>query len=111
MDEGRSAFKILKDTPRGKRSLGRPRRRWEDDNRIDLKEICFDARNWVDWVYSFLIEKDIYDCENVSVKLPCVCCPSFEDFLSLFSDSISWFSYFRIILMSVYSLSTRFLKM
>jgi hypothetical protein len=31
MEKGRSAFKILKGTPRGKRPLGRPRRRWEDN--------------------------------------------------------------------------------
>ena len=31
MEKGRSPFKILKGTPRGKRPLGRPRRRWEDN--------------------------------------------------------------------------------
>ena len=39
MEEGRSAFKILKGTSAGKRPLGRPRRRWEDNIRMDLKEI------------------------------------------------------------------------
>ena len=42
--EGRSAFKILT----GKRPLGRPRLRWEDSVRLDLKEICINTRNWVD---------------------------------------------------------------
>jgi len=37
MEEGRSAFKILIDKPTGKRPLGRPRRRWEDNIRKDLK--------------------------------------------------------------------------
>ena len=32
----------------GKRPLGRPRRRWEDDIRIDLEEISINAGNWVD---------------------------------------------------------------
>jgi hypothetical protein len=32
----------------GKRALGRPRRMWEDNIRIDLKEMCIDTRNWVD---------------------------------------------------------------
>ena len=36
MEEGRSAFKILTDKPTGKRPLGRPRRRWEDNIRMDL---------------------------------------------------------------------------
>ena len=46
--EGRSAFKVLTDTPTGKRHLGRPRRGWEDDIRMNLKEICISTRNWVD---------------------------------------------------------------
>jgi hypothetical protein len=37
MEEGRSAFKILTGTPAGKRPLRRPRCRWEDNIRIDLK--------------------------------------------------------------------------
>ena len=47
-EEGRSAFKILTGIPTGKRPLGRPRRRWEDNIRMDLKEIGIDTRNWVD---------------------------------------------------------------
>ena len=37
MEEGRSAFKILTGTPTGKRLLRRPRRRWEENFRMDLK--------------------------------------------------------------------------
>ena len=37
MEEGRSDFKILTGTPAGKRLLGRPRRRWEDNIRMDIK--------------------------------------------------------------------------
>jgi hypothetical protein len=50
MGEGRSAFKILTGKPEGKRSLGRPRRSWEDNIRMDLKEIGINTRNWVDSV-------------------------------------------------------------
>ena len=39
MEEGRSAFKILTGKPTGKRPLRRPRRRWEDNIRMDLTEI------------------------------------------------------------------------
>ena len=39
IEEGRSAFKFLTGKPTGKRPLGRPRHRWEDNIRIDLKEI------------------------------------------------------------------------
>ena len=48
MEEGRRAFKILTDNPTGKQSLGRPRHRWEDYIRMDLKEIDISARNWID---------------------------------------------------------------
>ena len=48
MEEGRSAFKILVGKPTGKRSLGRPRRRWEGNIRMDLEEIDINAGNWVD---------------------------------------------------------------
>ena len=48
MEEGRSAFKILASKPTGERPLGRPRRRWEDNFKIDLEEIGISAGNWVD---------------------------------------------------------------
>ena len=45
---GRCGFKILTGKPSGKRPLGRPRRRWEDNIRMDLEEIGINAGNWVD---------------------------------------------------------------
>ena len=48
MDEGRGNFKILTGEPTGKRPLGRPRRKWEDNIRIDLKEIGIITGNWID---------------------------------------------------------------
>ena len=48
MEEGRSAFKIVTGKPTGKRPLRMPRRRWEDNIRIDLEEISVNAGNWVD---------------------------------------------------------------
>ena len=48
MEEGMSAFKILTGKPTGKRPLGRPRRRREDNIRMDLVEIGINAGNWVD---------------------------------------------------------------
>ena len=44
---GRSAFKILTGQPTGMRPLRRPRRRWEDNIRLDLEEISINAGNWV----------------------------------------------------------------
>ena len=48
MEENRSAFKILTGIPTGKRPLGLPRRRWEDNTRTDLEEVGINAGNWVD---------------------------------------------------------------
>ena len=52
MDEGRSAFKILTGKPISKRPSERPRRRWEENIRMDLKEIGINTRNWVDYTSS-----------------------------------------------------------
>jgi hypothetical protein len=48
VEENRSAFKIIRDKPTGKRPLGRPRYRWEVNVRMDLKEIGVKMRNWID---------------------------------------------------------------
>ena len=48
-EEGRNAFTILTGKPTGKRPLGRPKRGWEDNNRMDLKEIGINTRNWVEF--------------------------------------------------------------
>ena len=45
MDEG--VFKIVTDKPTGKGPLGRPMCKWEDNIRMDLKEIGINTRNWV----------------------------------------------------------------
>ena len=45
-----SAFKIVIHKPTENRPLGWPRRRWEDNIRMDLKEIYINTRNWVDSV-------------------------------------------------------------
>ena len=48
MEESRSPFKILIGKPTGKTPLGRPRSRWEDNIRMDFKEIGIDTSSWVD---------------------------------------------------------------
>ena len=48
LEEGSSAFKILTSKPTGKRPLGRPRLRWEENSRTNLKKISINTRNWVD---------------------------------------------------------------
>jgi hypothetical protein len=46
--EKRNAYRILVGKPEGKRPLGRPRRRWVDNFKIDLREIGWDCVNWID---------------------------------------------------------------
>jgi hypothetical protein len=48
MEEGRSAFKTLTGKSTGRRPLGRARCRWEDNIRMNPKEISINTRNWVD---------------------------------------------------------------
>jgi hypothetical protein len=48
MEGGRSTFKMLTGKSTGKRLLGRPKRRWEDNMRMDLEKIGINAANWVD---------------------------------------------------------------
>jgi hypothetical protein len=40
-------YKILLGKPEGKRPLGKPRRRWEDNTELDLKEIACEGVNWI----------------------------------------------------------------
>jgi hypothetical protein len=51
MEEKRNAYRILLGKPEGRRPLGRPRRRWVDDIKIDLREIGWDNLDWIDLAY------------------------------------------------------------
>jgi hypothetical protein len=45
--EGRGAYRVLVGRTEGKRPLGRPRRRWEENFKMDLGEIGIDWANWI----------------------------------------------------------------
>jgi hypothetical protein len=47
MGEGRYVYRVLVGRPEGKKPLGRPRSRWEDNIKMDLREIGIDGANWV----------------------------------------------------------------
>ena len=48
MGEGRGVHKVLVGKPEGKRPLGRPRRRWEDNIEMDLQEVGGSYGDWMD---------------------------------------------------------------
>jgi hypothetical protein len=47
MEEGRRAYRVLVRRPEGKRPLGRLRRRWEDNIKMDLRKVGIDGPNWI----------------------------------------------------------------
>jgi hypothetical protein len=47
MGEERKVYKVLAGKPEGKRPLERPRRRWEDGIRMDLREIGWGSVDWI----------------------------------------------------------------
>jgi hypothetical protein len=47
MGETRNAYRILVGKPEGKKPLGRPRRRWVDNIKIDLRGIGRDGMDWI----------------------------------------------------------------
>jgi hypothetical protein len=46
--EKRNAYRIVVGKPEGKTPLGRPRRRWVDNIKIDVREIEWDGMDWID---------------------------------------------------------------
>ena len=49
MGEGRGVHKVLVGKPEGKRPLGRPRRRWKDNIKIDLQEVGSGCGDWMEF--------------------------------------------------------------
>jgi hypothetical protein len=48
MGEKRNAYRILVGKPEGKRQLQRPRCKWEDNIKMDLREVEWGGMNWID---------------------------------------------------------------
>jgi len=48
MGEGRGVHRVLVGKPEGKRPLGRPRRRWEDNIKRDLQEVGGGCEDWIE---------------------------------------------------------------
>jgi hypothetical protein len=47
MGEGTGVYRVLVGKSEGKRPLGRPRRKWEDNIKLDVREIGIDGANWI----------------------------------------------------------------
>jgi hypothetical protein len=47
LGEERGVYRVLVGKPEGKRPLGRPRRRWEDNIRMDLQEVGYGGMDWI----------------------------------------------------------------
>jgi len=48
MGEGRGVYRVLVGKSEGKRPLGRPRRRWEDNIKINLQEVECGSVDWIE---------------------------------------------------------------
>jgi hypothetical protein len=48
MGEGRGVYRVLVEKPEGRRPLGRPRRRWEDNITMDLREVGCGCVDWME---------------------------------------------------------------
>jgi hypothetical protein len=48
--ERRGVYMVLVGKPAGKRTLGKPRHRWEDNIKMDLQEVGWESMDWIDLV-------------------------------------------------------------
>ena len=77
MEEGRGVHGVLEGKPKGKRPLGRPRHRWEDNIKMDLQEV---GRGCGDWV-GLAKDRDKWRgaCEYGDELSGCIKCGEFLD--------------------------------
>jgi hypothetical protein len=48
MGESRGAYRVLVSKSEGKRPLGKPKRRWEDNTKMNLQEVGCGGMDWID---------------------------------------------------------------
>ena len=48
MGQGREVYRVLVEKPEGKRQMGRPRRRWEDNIKMNLQEVGGGCEDWME---------------------------------------------------------------
>ncbi|KAJ4435918.1 hypothetical protein ANN_18540 [Periplaneta americana] len=64
MGESRNAYRVLVGRLKGKRPLGRPRRRWEDNIKMDFREVGCDDRDWINLAQDRTDDKDGCNDDN-----------------------------------------------
>jgi hypothetical protein len=69
MGEGRSVYTVLVGKPGGKRPLGRPRRRWDDNIMLDLREIGIDGANWI-WLAQDRVQWRAFVNTVTNIRVP-----------------------------------------
>jgi hypothetical protein len=69
MREGRGAYRVLVGRPKGKRPLGRPRCRWEDNIKMDLGEIGIDGVNWI-WLAQDRVQWGAFVNTVMNLRVP-----------------------------------------
>jgi hypothetical protein len=69
MGTGRGAYRVLVGRPEGKRPLGRPRRRWEDKIKMDLREIGINVSNWI-WLAQDRIQWRAFVNTVINLRFP-----------------------------------------
>ena len=64
MEQSRNAYRVLVGKPEGNRPLGRPRRRWEDNIKMNLREVDCDPGEWMD------LAEDAYVRAVMNLRVP-----------------------------------------
>jgi hypothetical protein len=67
MGEGRGVYRVWVGRPEGKRPLRRPRCRWKDNIKMDLREIGIDGANWIQLAQE---RAQLWACVNTNLRVP-----------------------------------------
>jgi hypothetical protein len=69
MGEGRGVYRVLVERPKCKRPLGRPRHRWEDNIKMDLRDIGIDGVNWI-WLAQDRVQWQAFVNMVINLQVP-----------------------------------------
>jgi hypothetical protein len=69
MGEGRGIYRILVERPEGERPLVRREGRWEDNIKLDLREIGIDGANWI-WLAQDRVKWRVFVSTVINFRVP-----------------------------------------